>query len=462
MSTESLFIFKLEGEGDDSPRPEPGRASRIPRGDTPGPQPTPAPSSDPRGPARPGQPGQDFGFAQDVADAIQRASRYSTTASFARAGADLLRPLTDLGRALASFRAGGDGEGRGNRQSQTGAFPGRNEQDSRISPSFTIREGIFHAEGARIVIMNPTIQPQQAPQSPVQPRAPRSSPTTPPPRSPRGGPGTGLSGPLDRGGLPAVPSGGLPSAPGTGLGRVLEGELLPALNGTRVSLTGITTNAIAARSSLAAVAGTATAVTIPLGALVIAAGAAAVALRALYNRANEQATRLAQYSAELAAAQARSEIASTRQDIRSAQYLGRDLARLVAIQSRAGVATDRILDVFEKALLQRLLPILETIVKLLEMLDPDKTVSATGVVFEGALTAALVPMLGPLAPLATAAINYFRSEEKKEVVASADYMRLFEQLADLDVDGVEGRQGLPKNGKRFGVNAAEWGDLPLN
>src|SRR6185369_3492024 len=97
----------------------------------------------------------------------------------------------------------------------------------------------------------------------------------------------------------------------------------------------------------------------PLIALAVVTGATVLSMRALYERARRQAQELSPYNAALAAAQARSQVAELRQQIRSAQFLGRDLARLTDAQTRMSVATTRLLDTAEKIFLSGALPAVE-------------------------------------------------------------------------------------------------------
>lgn len=200
---------------------------------------------------------------------------------------------------------------------------------------------------------------------------------------------------------------------------------------------------------------------VPLTAAAIAAGAVAVAMRSLYNRANEQAARLGAYSGELASAQARSQVASIRQDIRSSQYLGRDLARLVDVQTRTGVVTSRILDVIEKRLLESILPWMESIASFMEWAEQYKLGEAAGAAAGGAVVSGLTAMgFGNLATMLFAMTKYLQSMSKDGVIKEADFVSLFFDLKDLDIDSNEGEVGNPK-GKRREFGAVAFGDQPM-
>jgi len=107
---------------------------------------------------------------------------------------------------------------------------------------------------------------------------------------------------------------------------------------------GLATAARAAIPALTALAPLA----VPIGALTILTGGTVLAFRQLNARSKELSHSLDAYDSALASAQARASIASMRQDISSAKYLGKDLARGVDAQNRQEIATKRIGDVLTK------------------------------------------------------------------------------------------------------------------
>ena len=153
--------------------------------------------------------------------------------------------------------------------------------------------------------------------------------------------------------LPALPN----AAGGAGGAQNLAGQAARlALTFSRVSsVTG------AATAGLGAMAGGLVAVAGPLAAFAIAVGLAGAAVTLLIRRVNRQAQELAPFSGALAAAQARSSVAQLQQQVRSARFLGGDLARFTEAQTRISVAATKILDVIEKVFLQVFNPLLETV-----------------------------------------------------------------------------------------------------
>ncbi len=127
-----------------------------------------------------------------------------------------------------------------------------------------------------------------------------------------------------------------------------------ALTFSRVSTAGG-----AAQAGLHAVTAGTVAFLGPLAAVAIGLGLLGASVTMLVRRINRQAQELAAFSGPLAAAQARSAVANLQQQVRSARFLGGDLARFTETQTRMGVALTKILDVVEKAFLQVLNPLLE-------------------------------------------------------------------------------------------------------
>lgn len=171
--------------------------------------------------------------------------------------------------------------------------------------------------------------------------------------------------PPDRSTIPPAPHLGPEGAPG-GLPAIPPGGALAAVNGA------------APGAEAGAAAGLALG---PLIALGLAAGGAVIAIGALATRTQRLAQDLSAYSGVLAAANARAGAAQIQQDVKSARYLGADLARLVDAEKKIGIAVQRILDVLTKAGLETALPAIEAIAAMVTSVANTPSSSGNKLIF---------------------------------------------------------------------------------
>ncbi|MGE3410124.1 MAG: hypothetical protein AB7I37_25295 [Pirellulales bacterium] len=173
---------------------------------------------------------------------------------------------------------------------------------------------------------------------------------------------------------------------------------------------------------------------LPLTALVVATGAAVVAMRLLWRRSTENAKALAAYDATLAAAQARAQVARLQQNIQSARFLGPELSRLTATQTRLSLAGTRIVDILEKRFLQEVLPLLEGIASVAEQFEKFMESEA------GGITSQLISIISRLSPGGAiweglkGVSKATQKDSDKRDLARGDFYAIFQDLPDLELD----------------------------
>lgn len=214
--------------------------------------------------------------------------------------------------------------------------------------------------------------------------------------------------------------------------------------------------AATAAPALTSLAGAAAALLNPITLLVVAVGAAVVAVVGLTRRANRQAQELSAFSAEIARANARAQVAAIRQQVRSAGTGGAEIARLVETQSRMSVAMTRILDLLQRDVLRILNPVLEWIARGVE-------IAADLLEYMVAIRDSLLEILAQpwkaldLLDVIAGNLAKIKTNTTKE---AGDFLTMFLQEADLTLDDLDflqrsrDRGGMP-------VAAGGFGPVPL-
>ena len=266
-----------------------------------------------------------------------------------------------------------------------------------------------------------------------------------------------------RGGLPALRSPQLPSVipPKTGLPTLppIPRTIATAV-ATRLAVPAVAGGLAAAGGGVAALGGAAALAAGPIGLLVVGVGATVLAIRRLNQRIDEQSQSLSAYSATLASAQARAQVANLRQDIRSAQSLGPELAALVESQTRRDVAAKQIADKFESFIL----PIRTSMMKV-EATVLESLVSGGGylkTVAQGTLeVAAGQAELGDIMKRIEEQNKKAENKKNNEFIQAGDFRGLFDSLDELDISDPTGDVNSPKVRRGASVGAIGFGSLPM-
>ena len=172
-------------------------------------------------------------------------------------------------------------------------------------------------------------------------------------------------------------------------------------------------------------------------AVVVALGTSVVATKALIGRANELSKRLEGYSGQLAASQARAEIARLQQNVASARKLGGDLARYNDAKSRGEIALEKIYDSFTKAGLEAITPLLETAIKWLEAIAKHSDKIAEGAAEGASLAARVIPGVAVLQDLKAIVDRFSKQQEKKtddEKRQAGSFEVLIGNVPDIDIN----------------------------
>lgn len=418
MAEPQVFEFILRDEGDpQSAGASPGSAARASSptsgGQPLGPQSITQRQTAQSSPTRSAEPER---FGQVLLDAIQRATRSGLLGGLGRQGGELLRPLVGLGQIIADFRRGSADQSR--------ARPGAAATQTlpiaqRVTPtpqsSFTISQAVFNAHGARIVIVGGQVAFGGS-------------------LGGQFGGGRGGGGGIPR--LPGAGPAGLPALPpvprafvdASGRGAsAASGAAARAGAGAAASAGGQAAGGVASLGSAAASA------ILPLTALVVATGAVVASFRFLYRRSTEQAQSLANYDATLAAAQARAQFANVRQDIRSAQKLGQDLARMTDANNRTAIASTKILDFLQGEFLQLINPILEFLA-----ITAEKA-AENPILLELIKQAILGLGNAPAFTAMNFALNRLgkgqAAKNLSDALKAGDFYALFQSMEDLDIAG---------------------------
>lgn len=447
MADETVYRFILQDEGDSVPTPSPGAAARGSTGPAATGPPVaggaPAKATPASARASKAEPER---FGRPLLDAIARASRISALSAFTSAGANLFRPLLDLGQLVSDLGRRLGSEPRPGRAAAAHQPLPVAKPATPGAQLFGLSRAVFQAQGAQILITGGNVVVAGGSRPIVPGAAAAASRTAPPIALPQP--------PVkpDRvGGLPAIP----------------PPRRLPALAATRVpvaagaaaraaapAIAGATGGAAAgAAGGVAALGATAGAAVLPLAAIVVVAGAAALSLKALHRRATEQSKALAAYDATLAAAQARAQVANIHQDIRSARFLGNDLAEFTKAQSDLKIAWIQRVDKFEKVFLPVATKALEILTVGLDGLNKiDDVIKVLVEISTG--TTAIWNANERLVEL-----ERKRGDKEENTQAASAFFRLFESFDDLDIDDDEGQLGAP-GGPREPIRAPGFGDLP--
>lgn len=199
-------------------------------------------------------------------------------------------------------------------------------------------------------------------------------------------------------------------------------------------------------------------------AVVVALGASVVATKALVGRANELAKRLEGFSGQLAASQARAEVARLQQQIASARKLGPDLARYTDARSRGEIALEKIYDSFTKAGLEAITPLLETAVKWLEAIAKHSDKFVDGVSSAAKFASRAVIVGGLLLDIKDILDSYQKQEQKKtddEKRAAGSFEVLMTHIPDLNInDEATPAANIKRQNVGFGELGGEQMELP--
>jgi hypothetical protein len=188
--------------------------------------------------------------------------------------------------------------------------------------------------------------------------------------------------------------------------------------------------ALAGGAALASLAG-------PLVIVSAAAAAAGLALYALNSRAKRLVTTLGDYEANLARSRAQREVLGLQRDIRAAQFLGPDLAKFNDAMGRIERSVADILDVFTKAGLQALSPILEKIGTLVERMADDGVKVGLEEAFYDWLETKVGKRLADILRWTDGISTEQKKENSRKKVADGGFFSIFQNmpLLTLDDDG---------------------------
>jgi hypothetical protein len=208
----------------------------------------------------------------------------------------------------------------------------------------------------------------------------------------------------------------------------------------------------AAAGGAGAATGAAGGLAAALGPIGIAAGAAAIALTlcvkaatAFAQAVTKRAAELSEFSAAGARARARNEVADVRANLRAGRDFGQNFSRVEATTGEMRRSVQRITDIFENKLLEKLLPFMESMAALVTAIAAKQGAIEAGI--DGAVTAfkagnpqldAMLSLLGFIGG------NTKQTSESlaKQAMENGDIMAFFEKDPFLTISDLL-KQGAP-------------------
>lgn len=170
-------------------------------------------------------------------------------------------------------------------------------------------------------------------------------------------------------------------------------------------------------------------ITIAVGAAVIAVVGLTIIAKKINERLSDLTNQLAPFSGVIAAAQARHEVASILQNIQTARRLEGRMARFIEGQSKISLALERIQRSFDGPLLDAVLPMLDRLATVTELLS---RMIENQMRFNEAI-GLFKPPLATLVEIGNKLLGIESGEDVRSILAGANYIQEFRELPDLTV-----------------------------